>query len=371
MAADSDTGSGAEMMSSEILALMEGDYPKAAWHALQLIQRYNDKQGLRDYMALLHILGYHKEAWALFNHQEVRSLNYALWQGAFIGHRREGKSAEEIQKWLQTDPIPRADFSAAGKFMLRTFLMDRPLDPQLAGFIRNIKWFNSGMGPQFLQVEKARYADFAEGYYAARTKNYAQAYDLYKKVFHFNGDSDLYDCSLPYAFISAAKLGRLPELEQELKRYPRGNDLFAAHLSKACVYVLQGKHSEAVSSLKFASYRIPPTLSLPFPARYQLVEICEFLHAETGNQEYLKLGLEWAKLQQRADPIHAWPYAVEAKYAESPADRLRALGLALYLDRHSAHIAHFSREERDKALKWLEPNNPFILSLKEKMNKAL
>jgi hypothetical protein len=53
------------------------------------------------------------------------------------------------------------------------------------------------------------------------------------------------------------------------------------------------------------------------------------------------------------------------------ADRIRALGLALYMDRHSAHIAHFSKDDRDKALKWLEHNNPFILSLKEKRNKAL
>jgi hypothetical protein len=52
-------------------------------------------------------------------------------------------------------------------------------------------------------------------------------------------------------------------------------------------------------------------------------------------------------------------------------NRIRALGLALYLDRHSAHTAHFSKEERDRALIWLEPNNPFILSLKEKRNKAL
>jgi len=41
------------------------------------------------------------------------------------------------------------------------------------------------------------------------------------------------------------------------------------------------------------------------------------------------------------------------------------------MDRHSAHIAHFSKDEPDKAFKWLEHNNPFLLSLKEKRNKAL
>jgi hypothetical protein len=61
--------------------------------------------------------------------------------------------------------------------------------------------------------------------------------------------------------------------------------------------------------------------------------------------------------------MFAWAYAVEAKYAENPSERLRALALTLYLDRDSERINNFSESEKAKASEWLKENNPFLKDL--------
>lgn len=61
--------------------------------------------------------------------------------------------------------------------------------------------------------------------------------------------------------------------------------------------------------------------------------------------------------------MYGWAYAVEAKYTDNPADRLLALGLALYLDRRPERIESIPDEEKKKAQEWLEKNNPFKISL--------
>ena len=55
----------------------------------------------------------------------------------------------------------------------------------------------------------------------------------------------------------------------------------------------------------------------------------------------------------------SWAYAFEAKYATDARERERTLGIALYLDPHSEHLAGFSAKERRLAAEWFAKNNPF------------
>jgi hypothetical protein len=116
---------------------------------------------------------------------------------------------------------------------------------------------------------------------------------------------------------------------------------------------------------------MPPTGFRPLFGWYQLVEACEWLYEDTKHAEYRSLALYWAKLHQQIQPMFAWAYAVEAKYTDSPVDRLRALAMTLYLDKRSERIAGFSEPDQAKALEWLKKNNPFLKSLGNNKNLRL
>lgn len=112
-------------------------------------------------------------------------------------------------------------------------------------------------------------------------------------------------------------------------------------------------------NLKAASTRIPYGEQWFIPPWYQLVEACEWLYRTTGRAEYKELALKWATTHQRLEPLQAWAYGVEARFASDPQTRVRAVALALYLDPNSERLAEISGEERKKAREWLKSNNPF------------
>lgn len=158
LASNSNTGSAAEMASSGILALLEQDYPKAAFHFLQLIKRYNNKFGYRDYMTMLHLMGYHKEAWSVFNSINIISNSPYIWTSAFIGHRMEAKTDLEITQWLlkkdiKQDPIEY--FANIDKYLLMNHLIDRSVNARTAKRIEEVRKklvIDSDMLKSFLKV---------------------------------------------------------------------------------------------------------------------------------------------------------------------------------------------------------------------------
>ncbi len=76
--------------------------------------------------------------------------------------------------------------------------------------------------------------------------------------------------------------------------------------------------------------------------------------------------LEWARFYQRLFPFYSWAYGVEARHSENERDRLKALAITLYLDAHSERASGFSRDEKQKAIEWLEKFNPFLDTLHKK-----
>lgn len=360
IAANSNTGSGAEMASSGVLAILNGEYPKAAFHFLELIKRYDNAEGYREYMTLLHLMGYHKESWAIFNTIDIQSNSPDIWPAAFIGHRMESKSAEEIIQWLLQKDLHAITSDHIGRYILMSRLIDRPANKELSDIIEEtIKKFKPP--PNKFTVEgKSRLAWFAEGYYYLRKGDIPMAFNIFKKEYNYSSMRYGNNFALPYFVWSGTKDKKTSEVENLFKSAEgEYGDLFEVHLSKALFYGLQGDHQKAIYYLKNALYRIPFTGSLPIFPWYQLVEACEWLYEDTGYAEYRNLALEWAKIHQRFNPAFAWAYAVEAKFTDSSSDRLRALALTLYLDNKSERIAKFSDLDKVKALEWLEKNNPF------------
>ena len=69
--------------------------------------------------------------------------------------------------------------------------------------------------------------------------------------------------------------------------------------------------------------------------------------------------VSFAKRYQQIYPMYSWAYAVEAKYTQSPDDRMKALAMAQYLDPYSEWISHFTESDKKKAMSWFKDHNPF------------
>lgn len=373
LSADSETGSEGEMSSLVYLSLLGGNYPEAAAHSMERAKRYDSDFGYRDYLIFLYLMGYHKEASALFHTIDIQST--AIWGSVLIGQRIEGKTNEDIVKWLSQDTyIQKISFDRVGRHLFMTHFIDRPPVNTLPGIIKEFNW-NAGKEKDKweeigLKSSKDIWTGLAEAYYAFRTGKYELAYETFKKNRFFDLYSNGFDNTVfPYIYISAFKSAKLEDFENWLSKKEYFKiDEFYSNLLMAGIDGLKGDHDKAIDHLNLASYRVPGTGSRPFYGWYQLVEICEFLFKETKVDKYRELALKWAKTHQRIQPMYAWAYAVEAKYTDSYADRTRALALALYLDKQSEHIAHFSDNEREKALEWLKLNNPFLKGSKQEKN---
>jgi len=360
LAADSDTGSGAEMSSAALLAILDRDYVGAAHHNLQLIKRYNSKYGYRDYLALLHLMGHHKEAWAVFDSLDIQTYSPEIWTAAFIGLRMEQWTDDRLLGFLSRENVFDTAELEKKNFLLMAHLMDRDSVGNFAQIISDMKWKVDPKWQFVLEANKIQLIDFANGYIAVKRGEFNKAYELFTKQKYFKNDMYWNECLLPYVVWAGVKSGKMEEFEKRLEFNSENTDGFDVHLSYAFLLGHKGNHADAVKHLQLSSYRIPPTGSRPFFGWYQLVEVCELLYKDTGYKEYRDLALRWAKLHQRILPMYAWAYAVEAKYTESASDRLRALALTLYLDKQSERISHFTDPEKTKAIEWMERNNPFI-----------
>jgi hypothetical protein len=134
-------------------------------------------------------------------------------------------------------------------------------------------------------------------------------------------------------------------------------------LAIAMLKAAEGKNEDAIKAITTAHFSITQEEAKNWwimPDWYQLIEACELLFEDTGKAAYREQALDLARLYQHVNPLDSWGYAVEAKYTKNEHDRTRALAMTLYLDRRSYHISSFSKEELEKAERWLEKNNPFL-----------
>ncbi len=363
IAADSRTGSGAEMASAAFLAMIEGDYQRAAAFSLQHAKRYNTDYAFDYYMQILHLSGYGQMAWSLFDTIIGKVSGDAIWHSVMVGLRFEGQTDEVLTEWLDRETVRSAVKEKIGHRMLNLYLTDRPPNAELPRLIREAVTkaprSENASGTNWPPDWALLPADLAESYGLIRRGMFAQAYKVLEgKLPLLRKDDNCLNVALPYLAWSAAKCGKLPEAAKVIDGQKKDNP-FSFHLARALVLGAEGRVAESVVSLKAAFHQVPSTGSRSIFPWYQLVETAEWLYEDTKNPAYRELVLDLARRHQRTQPMYAWPYAVEAKYAEEGFDRRRALAFALHLDRRSERIAGFSEAEKAAAADWFKANNPF------------
>ena len=100
IAANSGTGSAASMNCEAFLLMADGKYAEASAKFYRLAKAYDHRVGYTNSLSLLNLLNRQKTAWDVFNTLNLAEHTPTILFSAFVAHRREGKTAEELIPWL-------------------------------------------------------------------------------------------------------------------------------------------------------------------------------------------------------------------------------------------------------------------------------
>ena len=394
LAAGGSTGSASEMTSSARLALLNGDLETAAAWQANRVRRYDSKYGLRDFLQLMHILGNSELSWNTFDQFQSVDQNSQMWSGALVGHRIEKATTQEIVDWLKSSKSRReaesrnaanVHFNLASRYLLMAGTMDRvpgetfgklvaDVNPRPLPILRRPRgtsnfrsdfdqsgelrlrdgrqWIDQdAMIPVPNSVPPAnrndqvdhRYTMLAEAMSAFLRDDFAEAYSRFSETAHYY----LLDEYLVYYAYSAAMIEQGNHLQAALEaREPR----FAAQLRKegfnvsnlgyrfdedlayAVLAAFSGDHQESLSRIRQALNNRPYLDDRSVYPMYQIVDLAERLHEQTGETGYKDLALDLARRHTVVLPMYSWAYFVVAKLSPSESERIEAAASGLHLD---------------------------------------
>ncbi len=288
-------------------------------------------------------MGHSELAWKIFYELMDKQNFKQVWFSASIGHKIEGVSLDDIEKWTNQERMKSVkddDNSLSARYLAQYNIIDRNPPRMLPEKILKLDAHTTPY--QFVEL----YTNFHHKEYGKiRQPRPNSPYEL-----------DSHD--LPYSVYAWVKLNRMTQLKR-IFDYEAKNKGFYDHLSHAILLSVEGKHADAIDSLKAAINSVPFANRGLISTPYVFTVFCEKLYLDTGVDQYRNILLDWVKKLEIMSPTQAWPYAIEAKYTDDRERRIRALGIALYLDKNSAHVEQFSEKEKDEAIKWFEGHNPF------------
>lgn len=386
-----DTGSAASLESKEYLSVLDSDFDTALEYAFHRAKRYSSSHAYSRCMTYMHLLGDHDTAWSLFKSLLGRYDGPQIWYSASTGHRIQGTAPEQLIDWMHR--IARLSPAEKQKGYVAHFgiwlLSDHAPCPELLGAIEELdvppkvlmpnifNAFNRSQAKIGGEVQQSKpptlfYSAFARAYDLLRKRKYEAAFDaFYKEMDHFGwGYGNPGRTLKSYLVWAGVKSSNADTIEKKIirrfkgSRFPRGRE-FDVELSYAAYEGGIGNHEKALKYLKgaFASEYLGE--SRLFSTWYQLVELCGWLYADSGDQRYRKLALGWARAYQRIQPMTAWAYEVEFNLTDNRKAKIKALAFAQRLNPQSKHISGIDKQLKEEAAKWMEKHNPFILKPKE------
>jgi len=399
IAANLDTGSDASMSSAIRLAMLEGNYGAVLAGSLARAQRYGSAYAYRDYLGMLHAMGYSREAWSAFDALVPRLRASQLWETVLVGQRMQGLSEADIVAWVDRPGFKGIGTtrSDAAVYLVRAGITDRMPSASLAKSVAALAWpvwhlpewhgmvvraGRSDTTPEVLGPDETHAGDvlplgvfenqpkepvtsdlasFVRAYRDLRLGNASGAAAILKEV------SASYDLRhpalrylLPYYAFAAARTGDTSAVESVLSRIEPQDRGFDYSLAEAAMAGLSGNTRDALASLRKALYRRPYTEERPVYTEYQYAEMLEWLYRATHRDAYRKLALDWVKKVERFTPWYAWPYAMQAELDHDKARRHRAIAMAAYLDPGSERLAKLPKAEVARAVRAFKGLNPFL-----------
>ncbi len=344
-------------LSTIRLAMQRGNYREALALSEGLVTDYGYTDDLAKTATMYFLIGDANAGWKAFQ---------ALWQPpkdvepfsvAFAGHRIVGSSDAQIVQFATQWALPNQDsFTALCReyFLFNMLMIDRPPS---ADTLRIALTFEGQSGDRAMAL-------LANGYFAFRTGNHAAAIENFRQVHEALRNLGVHqkrsvNYPLPYMTASLLELGRTEEAAALVSgEIERGSIGFHTLVAQAFVAGWAGDVAKAREFLWRAFVVRPFDPDLAVKSSFQTLEATELLFAKTKDTAYRDLLIDLARRATRAWP-DSWAFAMLAKHTQDPDERLRALGIAQFLDRRSERLASFSASERAEAAKWFALNKPF------------
>lgn len=420
IAANSSTGSGAQMESAQRIALIDGDLETAARWSAERVRRYNNRYGFRDLTQILHILDQSDLAWSLFDEFQGTTQNSPMWSGALVGHQVNSASIEDIAEWISASDTRRTavetiqygrSIDLAPRYILLAGTMDRVPGPEFVNLVADA---HSRPKPQYYQRSgysesmRARVTSAARHRqhddlipYPRDERKYASGEtvenrytmiaaamtaflggDLEAAYEKFNETAYVYllDEYLPYHVFSAAVTGRtehlsaaLAERESSLEEIRQkenpGNSgsgyRFDEDLSYAVLAAFDDDHDGAIRYLKKALNNRPYLNDRSIFPLYQIADLADRLYEYSGEDVYREFALELSRRHTVVLPMYAWAYYIVAKYSPSAVERGNAAASGIRLDPLSHRGESLPDEVRARALELLDKSEAPYLTRSE------
>jgi hypothetical protein len=352
------TGSGAELWSGLWLARLDHNWPEIRNWGRRLHQQHKDGWGLSDAAYASFLIGDATEGWRTFYEASKQFEDARPWVAAFAGHRIAATSDDELigfaRHWKSLSGDATAEAMLRQQFVFSALMLDRtPGDKAFAYVVATAG-----------NVADPVYAPLAMGYRAFKRGDYAVAIEHLTKLTDVgNRQSQTAQqqaaVALPYLTASLVKAGRGAEAQTVLADFQKraGRDFYYL-LASAYLQGLSGDTRAALDDLWQAQLSWPDMGKVSIPPPFQLLEGAEKLYELTGSARYKEALLDLARRQRVVWPW-SWAYAFEAKHVSDPQEREAALGVALFLDPQSEHLAGFSEAQRKRAQRSFAANNPF------------
>jgi len=395
ISADYKTGSSANLQSAEIVAKYDGNYGEAARYAAWRAKRYNEVKAYTNLMEYMYVFGYYDLAEAIFKSIVKKFPGVNVWRAAILGQRSEGKTDEEIMAWFRDSPY-RDGLSEDNivAHILELNINDRQVKENLPHIIEELVkapslkmdlpdlvemyddnsqgWVVVGPSEYFVkeksnslsgnEVPKSDFVYFAEGYNAIKLSDYHVAERIFGEYLRFYDDKmRRFKYVLPYLTWSSLKVGNHDVIKSYLESFSDDQQDYYYYYSMGLISGSQGDHESAINYFNKALKK-PGKISGPISAGYLIVEMHEWLYLDSGEEVYRENLMEIVGLQSKLVPMVSLNYAVIAKYSKEKEERIKALAIAMYLDKGSERVSSFSEEDKKMANEWLENNNPFIIT---------
>ncbi len=352
------TGSGAELWSGLWLARLDHNWPEIRNFGRRLHQQHRDGWGLSDAAYASFLIGDPNEGWRTFYEASKQIEDARPWVAAVAGHRIAATSDDELigfaKHWKSLSGDAAAEAALRQQFVFSALMLDRaPGDKTFAYVVTTAG-----------NTADPIYAPLATGYRAFKRGDYAGAIEHLTKLTEVSirqspTAQQQGALAMPYLTASLVKVGRGPEARAVLTDFQKraGRDFYYL-LGSAYLQGLSGDTRAGLDNLWQAQLSWPDMGKVSIPPPFQLLESAEKLYELTGDARYKEALLDMARRQRVMWPWW-WAYAFEAKYASDPRDREAALGVALFLDPQSEHLAGFNEAQRKRAQRWFAANNPF------------
>ena len=337
-----DTGSAAEMWSRLRLAQLDGNWSDVGGWGRSLYERYQNGWGLADVAWASFLRGEPEQGWREFYEASKRFEDVRPWLAAVAGHRIAATPDDELiafaKRWKSLSGNGARESILRQHFVFTTLAIDRaPGDKALTTVLAL-----AANSPDPI------YKRLGTGYHAFKRGDYSTAIEQLSEITRIgiNQSQNMkrqVAFTLPYSTASLVLAGRGAEAQALLASFRQsvGAD-FYYRLSAAYLLGLGGDAPGALDNLWQAQFEAPALDEVSVPPPFQLLETCEKLFAQTGDARYKELLVDLAR-RQRVHWPWSWAYAFEAKYATDPRERERALGIALFLDPQSEHLAGLQR----------------------------